>query len=72
MAVTCKVAPGDNRLLAQSQPARFYLPSYLASKGWVALRLDQGEIDWDEIRELLQDSYRRIAPAKLAAAVELI
>jgi phosphoribosylglycinamide formyltransferase-1 len=72
VAVTCKVAPGDNRLLAQSQPARFYLPSYLASKGWVALRLDQGEIDWDEIRELLQDSYRRIAPAKLAAAVELI
>ena len=31
VAVTCKVAPGDNRLLAQSQPARFYLPSYLAS-----------------------------------------
>ena len=69
VAVTCKVAPGDNQLLAKSQPERFYLPSYLASRGWVALRLDQGEIDWEEVRELLFESYRRIAPKKLAASV---
>lgn len=72
VAITCKVAPGDNQLLAKTQAERFYLPSYLAAKGWVALRLDQGEIDWEEVRELLQDSYRRMAPAKLAASVELI
>jgi phosphoribosylglycinamide formyltransferase-1 len=69
VAVTCKVAPGDNQLLTKSQPERFYLPSYLASRGWVALRLDRGEIDWDEVRELLFESYCRIAPKKLAANI---
>ena len=71
IAITCKVAPGDNDLLARSQPERFYLPVYLASKGWVALRLDRGEIDWEEVRELLHESYRRIAPKRLAAGVPL-
>src|ERR1700716_289339 len=38
VAVTCKVLPGDNKALAEPQPARFYLPAYIASKVWVALR----------------------------------
>jgi phosphoribosylglycinamide formyltransferase-1 len=67
VAITCKVAPGDNELLAKAQPERFYLPAYIGSRGWVALRLDAGEIDWEEVRELLYESYRRLAPKKLAA-----
>jgi hypothetical protein len=67
VAITCKVAPGDNQLLAKAQPERFYLPAYIASRGWVALRLDLGKIDWEEVQELLYESYRRIAPKKLAA-----
>ena len=69
VAITCKVAPGDNQLLAKAQPERFYLPAYIASRGWVALRLDCGEIDWEEVRELLHESYRRVAPKRLAASV---
>ncbi len=69
VAVTCKVAPGDNQLLVKAQPERFYLPAYLASRGWVALRLDGAEIDWEEVRELLHESYRRIAPKRLAMHV---
>lgn len=38
VAITCKVGPGDHELLAKSQPERYYLPAYLASRGWVALR----------------------------------
>jgi predicted DNA-binding protein (MmcQ/YjbR family) len=71
IAITCKVAPGDNHLLAKAQPERFYLPAYLASRGWVALRLDGPEIDWEEVRELLRESYRRTAPKRLATSVSL-
>jgi phosphoribosylglycinamide formyltransferase-1 len=76
VAVTCKVAPGDNTALVASQPERFYLPAYIGSRGWVALRLDLagnnvGEIDWDEVSELIKDSYRRTAPKRLAALVRL-
>jgi len=63
------VLRGDNKSLASSQPARFYLPDYLASKGWVGLRLDIGKIDWDEVAELVRGSYRLIAPKRLTAVV---
>jgi predicted DNA-binding protein (MmcQ/YjbR family) len=70
VAVTCKVLPGDNKALSEVQPRRFYLPAYIASKGWVALRLDGGKVDWDEVRQLLLGSYALIAPKGLAAGVK--
>jgi hypothetical protein len=66
VAVTCKVLPGDNKMLAEAQPTRFYLPAYLASKGWAALRLDVGKINWNEVKELLWGSYALMAPKRLA------
>jgi predicted DNA-binding protein (MmcQ/YjbR family) len=65
VAVTCKVLPGDNKLLAEAQPRRFYLPDYLASRGWVGLHLDVGKVDWREVKELLGSSYGLIAPPRL-------
>jgi len=66
IAVTGKVLAGENKALVEAQPHRFYLPAYLASRGWVALRLDVGKVDWDEVRELLLGSYVLIAPKRLA------
>jgi len=70
VAVTCKVLPGDNTALAAASPERFYLPAYIGPKGWVALRLDKGDIDWDEVSELVTGSYRMVAPKRLAAAAK--
>jgi len=70
VGVTCKVLAGDNKALQENQPDRFYLPQYLASKGWVALRLDRGAVDWDEVKELLLCSYTLIAPERLAERVK--
>jgi hypothetical protein len=38
-------------------------------RGWVALRLDLGEIDWEEVGELVADAYCLTAPKRLAASV---
>ena len=70
IGVTCKVLPGDNARLVAADPKRFYMPAYIASKGWVALRLDVGEVDWGEVRELISGSYQLIAPKRLAAMVK--
>jgi predicted DNA-binding protein (MmcQ/YjbR family) len=70
VAVTCKVFTDDNTALVAAQPDRFFLPAYLASKGWVALRLDKGKIDWSEVTELIACSYQLIAPKRLAALVD--
>jgi hypothetical protein len=70
VGVTCKVLPGDNKALVASDPARFYMPAYIASKGWVGLRLDLGQVDWKEVKELVTHSYLLVAPKRLAAAVQ--
>jgi phosphoribosylglycinamide formyltransferase-1 len=69
VGVTCKVLPGDNKALVAAQSRRFYLPDYLASRGWVALRLDVGKVDWSEVKELLLCSYVLVAPKRLAEQV---
>ena len=69
VALTCKVLPGDNQRLSEAQPGRFYLPAYIASRGWVALRLDIGKINWNEVKELLWGGYALVAPARLVDQV---
>jgi hypothetical protein len=69
IALACKVPLGENEEMVKHDPERFYLPAYLWPKGWVALRLGRGEVDWDEVAELAATSYCLIAPRKLAAAV---
>jgi hypothetical protein len=69
VAFCCKVAPGENADLAAREPARFYLPAYIGPRGWVALRLDAGRIDWREVAELVLDSYRLVAPKRLVAGL---
>jgi predicted DNA-binding protein (MmcQ/YjbR family) len=67
VAVTCKAPPGENAELAALDPERFYIPAYVGPRGWVALRLDTRRVDWDQVADLVADSYRLIAPKRLAA-----
>lgn len=66
-AITCKAPPGMRDVMVASDPDRYFVPSYLGPKGWVALRVDASTIDWDEVTELLTDSYRLVAPKTLVA-----
>jgi predicted DNA-binding protein (MmcQ/YjbR family) len=70
VGITCKVLPGDNTALIASDPKRFYMPAYVGPRGWVGLRLDVREVDWEEVKELVAHSYRLIAPKRLAATLE--
>lgn len=70
VSVAGKALPGDNSALASAQPRRFYLPAYIGPRGWVALRLDTGKVEWDEVSELVALSYRLTAPKRLAAQVK--
>jgi predicted DNA-binding protein (MmcQ/YjbR family) len=65
VSIACKALPGENTALAAAQPKRFYLPAYIGPRGWIALRLDTGRIDWEEVAELVKGSYRITAPSRL-------
>lgn len=70
VGINCKVLPGDNARLIAAAPDKFYMPAYVGARGWVGLRLDRGELDWDEITELITHSYLRTAPKRLARLLE--
>jgi len=62
--LTVKAGPGEQSLLVASDPDRFFVPPYVGSKGWVGVRTDP-PVDWEEVAELAEDSYRLIAPRRL-------
>ncbi|MEW9550194.1 MmcQ/YjbR family DNA-binding protein [Nonomuraea sp. NPDC050783] len=68
-SMTFKAGPGVQEALVSSQPERFFVPAYVGAKGWVGARLDV-EQDWAEIDELVRDSYRLVAPKRLAALID--
>jgi hypothetical protein len=68
-SMTCKAPPGDQAMLVAADPDRYFVPAYVGPKGWIGIRLDPG-LDWDEISEIAEESYRMTAPKKLAAGLD--
>lgn len=64
-----KAGPGAQEALIADDPERFYRPPYLGGKGWVGAHLGADQ-DWDELAELIEDSYRLIAPKRLSARLD--
>ncbi|QDQ98743.1 MmcQ/YjbR family DNA-binding protein [Tomitella fengzijianii] len=62
------VKPDEGEFPALLQHPRYYEPKYMAPYGWIGIDLAPGDappVDWDEVAELLDMSYRMTAPAKL-------
>jgi hypothetical protein len=55
--------------LVAERPEAFYRPPYVGVRGWLGVFLDV-PVDWDEIAEIAETAYRRIAPQKLVALLE--
>ncbi|MBC6462509.1 MmcQ/YjbR family DNA-binding protein [Actinomadura sp. HBU206391] len=68
-SMTFKAGPGVQEALVASDSTRFFVPAYVGHKGWVGARLDVDQ-DWDELTELIEDSYRMVAPKRLAALLD--
>lgn len=44
---------------------RFFVPAYWGPHGWIGLDLTAAEVDWDEVGELVTESFRLTAPTAL-------
>jgi predicted DNA-binding protein (MmcQ/YjbR family) len=62
-ALLVKVDDSDRRSLEQDD--RFFFPAYMGPSGWMGLDLTAANVDWDEVAELLDASFRLVAPKKL-------
>lgn len=57
--------PSEVALLLEEE--RFFVPAYYGPSGWVGLDFDVATVNWGEVRELVEDSYRNTAPRRLVA-----
>jgi predicted DNA-binding protein (MmcQ/YjbR family) len=51
------------------QDPRFYITPYIGHRGWVSLRVTAAT-DWDMVRDLVFDSYRRVANKRMLARLD--
>ena len=63
-------APEEQAMLIDSDPARYFRPAYFGD-GWVGIRLDLGDTDWDHVDDRLAKSWREIAPKKLMGLMDV-
>lgn len=60
-AVVMAAPPGAQEQLVGADPARYFRPPYVGSKGWIGIYLDTGPLDWDLVELHLADAHTTIA-----------
>ena len=66
-AVVFKPEPEERPALLGD--ARFYVPPYFGASGWLALDFAAAPVDWDEVHELMESSYRQVALKRMLEAL---
>ena len=62
--------PEPDERLALLADERFYVPPYFGPSGWLALDLATGTVDWTEVAELMDGSYRQVALKRMLKALD--
>ncbi len=60
LAIWAPAPAGVQESMVEQDPDRFFRPAYVGHLGWVGYRLE--DADWDEVRGIVEDSFRKIAP----------
>lgn len=63
LAVWAPAPPGVQEQMVDQEPDRFFRPPYVGHLGWIGYRLE--DADWDEVRGIIDDAYRKVAPKTL-------
>ena len=51
--------------LIEAQPDIYYWPKYYGAGGWLGLKLNRRDVDWQQVRDWLERSWRAAAPPRL-------
>ncbi|MFN3747408.1 MAG: phosphoribosylglycinamide formyltransferase [Sphingorhabdus sp.] len=64
-ALLVKISGAEEQaMLIEQDEDRYFRPAYFGD-GWVGIRLDLGDNDWDHIGQWIAKSWRSVAPKKL-------
>ena len=67
-ALEFKPDPEERDALIQDW--RVYIPAYSGASGWLALDFTVAPVDWEEIGELVESSYRLVALQRMIKALD--
>lgn len=62
--------PDEAERKALEQDPRVFYPAYLGPYGWLGLDFTVGTVDWGEVAELVDASFRMVAPKKLVTQLD--
>jgi predicted DNA-binding protein (MmcQ/YjbR family) len=65
----CKAPKGLQEVIVGSDPEHYFVPPYVGHHGWIGVWLDQ-EVDWEQVAELIEDSYRMTASKRQIALLD--
>lgn len=58
----------EQAMLVEMDPDLYFVPKYTGPAGWIGMRLDQSETDWDHIGDRIATSWELVAPRRLLEA----
>lgn len=67
-ALIFKPDADDRAALVEDE--RFHVPPYFGPSGWLALDFTVADVDWDEVTELLDASYRQVALKRMLKVLD--
>jgi hypothetical protein len=62
--------PDDDERPALAPDPRFFVPPYYGPSGWLALDFEEAPVDWNEVAELVESSYRKMALQRMLKALD--
>jgi phosphoribosylglycinamide formyltransferase-1 len=57
--------PDEMTGLIEARPDVYYWPKYYGASGWLGLKLNRRDVDWEQVGEWLERSWRAAAPPRL-------
>ncbi|QNE31253.1 MmcQ/YjbR family DNA-binding protein [Sphingomonas sp. NBWT7] len=55
----------EQAMLIEADPDCYFKPAYLGPSGWVAMRVNGADTDWDRVEDRIAVSWEMIAPSRL-------
>jgi phosphoribosylglycinamide formyltransferase-1 len=70
-ALLVKISGAEEQaMLIERDAERYYRPAYFGD-GWIGIRIDLGDTDWEDIDARIASSWRAVAPKKLTKLMDI-
>ena len=67
-AIVKTTGEDEQAMLIEADPERYYRPPYFGPSGWIGIRLDGEDVDWDGLGDRIAVSWELVAPRRLLEA----